>query len=535
MWHNGSTIISAASGTIPVGQWTHFAFVRSGSGSNNFKLYINGVMTSQASSTATFFGSSGTFYIGQTIYDQPFNNTISNFRITKGGALYTSNFIPSTTPLTTTVASGTVSLLTCQSNRFVDNSASPVTLTPVTSPSVQAFSPFNPTAAYSTSTVGGSGYFDGTGDFLSVTNNAAFNFGSAAFTIEFWYYPTTLSGTQCLITNYGGSTTGFVIQMGGSTAGSGRIDAGFSGDGADITSTNAVQLNSWNHIAISGTPGATGIKLFINGAQEGSTYTGATSLDTSSTLLIGEVASTNRLSGYLSGLRLLKGTAQYTTTFTPPTAPLTNITNTSLLLNYTNGGIIDNTAKNNLETVGGASISTTVSKFGGSSMYFDGTGDALYIPDSPNLKFGTGDFTMEAWVYLTATPSAQFATIIGRAEYGSTGDWIFQVTNALKLTIYINTGYTATSTGAISLNTWTHVAAVRYGSSVRLFINGVQDGSGTSSASTENNATGVYTVGSDQAADEAMFTGYINDLRLTKGIARYTQNFTPPTTAFLTL
>jgi hypothetical protein len=530
---NGSSWQAVSSATTPsVGLWYHVMGVKD---NTTLRIYINGVQENTASFSGTPI-TTGTFYVASNNNTENLEGYVSNLRLVTGasstvfpysGLTTGSSFSVPTSSLT--AVTGTA-LLTCQSNRFVDNSTNAFALTVAGSPTVQAFSPFNPTAAYSTSTVGGSGYFDGTGDFLSVTNNAAFNFGSAAFTIEFWYYPTTLSGTQCLITNYGGSTTGFVIQMGGSTAGSGKIDAGFSGDGADITSTNAVKLNSWNHIAISGTPGATGIKLFINGAQEGSTYTGATSLDTSSTLLIGEVASTNRLSGYLSGLRLLKGTAQYTTTFTPPTAPPTAITNTSLLLNYTNGGIIDNTAKNNLETVGNASISTTVSKFGGSSMYFDGTGDYLTFRSNPHFAFGTGDFTIEAWVYPTSTAAVK--NVCGtRGATGSTTAWNWGILTDSSIQMYSNGNIANTGANSVPINTWTYVAFVRYGGTIYGFVNGVLR---ASTANTQDFTVTDFWVGATGGSIEP-YLGYINDLRITKGIARYTQNFTPPTTAFLTL
>jgi hypothetical protein len=528
---NGPRITYA---NTPQNQWIHVAVAKSGS---TFTMYVNGV--SVGTSTTTQYSTSnqslqiGTYNSAAAGPDS-FTGYISNVRVVKGTPVYTTNFIPSTTPLT--AVTNTV-LLTCQSNRFIDTNTQTTakTVTPSGDTSVQAFSPFNPTASYSAATVGGSGYFDGTSDFLSVTNNAAFNFGSAAFTIEFWYYPTTLSGTQCLITNYGGSTTGFVIQMGGSTAGSGKIDAGFSGDGADITSTNAVKLNSWNHIAISGTPGATGIKLFINGAQEGSTYTGATSLDTSSTLLIGEVASTNRLSGYLCGLRLVKGGALYTATFTPPTSPPTTTVSSgtvSLLTNFTNGAIIDSTAKNNLETVGGASISTTQSKFGGSSMYFDGTTDCLFRPTSPNFGYGTGDFTIEFWLYLNAVGTQTLVSNLASA--GSTAPHIYYLTGSgLK---YFTASADRIAGPALSTGTWYHIAISRYSSSTRMFVNGSQVGS-TYADSNNYDATaplGVGDYGSTPTGSNTL-NGYINDLRITKGIGRYTQNFTPPTTAFLTL
>ena len=536
-YYNGSTQDTAL--TVPLNQWGHIAVVRS---SGTLKIYYNGAQVlSQANSinygTASWYIGTNPAGIGAS------NGFMSNVRVVKGVAVYTGDFTPPTAPLAATQSSGTnisaitgtqTSLLTCQNNRFVDNSTNAFAITANNGVAVTPFQPFGaPTVAYSASTIGGSGYFDGTGDFLSVLNNAAFNFGSGAFTIEFWYYPTTLSGTQCLITNYGGSTTGFVIQMGGSTAGSGRIDAGFSGDGADITSTNAVQLNSWNHIAISGTPGATGIKLFINGAQEGSTYTGATSLDTSSTLLIGEVASTNRLSGYLSGLRLLKGTAQYTTTFTPPTAPLTAITNTSLLCNFTNAGIIDNAQDNNLETVGGAQISTTQYKWGASSMYFDGTGDYL-IPSSSttNLQaFGTGDFTIEFWFYSNNSGSQQM--LYDSRPASTNGNYItLYKSSSNVLELYVNSATRITGTATIAANTWYHVALSRTGGGTKLYVNGNQTGSTYADTTNYLNASNRPVIAADGATlGNIPLNGYIQDLRITKGYARYPYNFTAPTAA----
>ena len=99
-------------------------------------------------------------------------------------------------------------------------------------------------------------------------------------------------------------------------------------------------------------------------------------------------------SGYTSNLRMIKGTALYTSAFTPPTAPLTAVTSTSLLLLGTNAGIYDGAMQNNLTTVGDAKISTTQSKFGGSSIFFDGTGDYLFIPKTHSFLFGGGNFTI---------------------------------------------------------------------------------------------------------------------------------------------
>jgi hypothetical protein len=231
--------------------------------------------------------------------------------------------------------------------------------------------------------------------------------------------------------------------------------------------------------------------------------------------------------GFISDFRVLKGTAAYTgSTYTVPTIPLTTITNTSLLLNYINAGIIDNAMQNNLETVGNAQISTAQTKFGGGSMYFDGTGDWLTLLASTPLALGSGDFTVEMWIYPNATYSGTYAGILdsrtsadgaGLVYFGYTGTanqigWKDNTTNVV--------------TGTVTQSTWNHVAVVRSSGTMKSYINGT-------SVSTGSNSTN-YTVSFKYIAtsfDSFSFNGYIDDLRITKGYARYTATFTPPTSA----
>lgn len=210
----------------------------------------------------------------------------------------------------------------------------------------------------------------------------------------------------------------------------------------------------------------------------------------------------------------------------------------SLLLHGdgTNGSttFTDNSPTPKTVTAGGnAVISTAKSKFGGSSMYFDGTGDYLSVPASSAFQFGTGAFTIEAWVYLTATPGAQGAQIFGRQEYGVGSDYVFHIKSDRTLTFYLSTAVAnvATSTATVPLNSWCHVAVTRSGTTFTVFIDGVGE-SGSSALSTEVPYAVAYSIGADQNGDEANFTGYIDDLRITKGVARYTANFTAPTRAF---
>jgi hypothetical protein len=198
-----------------------------------------------------------------------------------------------------------------------------------------------------------------------------------------------------------------------------------------------------------------------------------------------------------------------------------------LLLNFTNGGIIDNAADNVLETVGNAQISTSVKKFGTGSLAFDGTGDWLLTPDSVDLRLGTGNFTIEFWFYLSATGSAR--GIVGKGA--STTGWLVS-TNASNNVVFTYGTSTITSTGTLSGSTWHHIAVVRSGTGTNqtnIYINGTNDGTGT--VSTDFAQTEAMYVGANRTGGDAL-NGYIDDLRITKGVARYTANFTPPTAAF---
>jgi hypothetical protein len=230
---------------------------------------------------------------------------------------------------------------------------------------------------------------------------------------------------------------------------------------------------------------------------------------------------------------LVKGTAVYTSAFTPPTAPLTAITNTSLLLNFTNAGILDNAEMNNLETVGNAQISTAQSKFGGGSMLFDGSGDWLTAPNSKGLYIGSGDFTIEGWLYLNATGATK--GIVSQFNSNGTGPgWTLYIKTTNVLEFYGGSGtVTVTGTAAIAATTWTHFAVVRSGSTITIYVNGTAGGTATNSSFSDDTSALVYVGGRADSASLAL-NGYIDDLRITKGYARYTSNFSVPTSPFPT-
>ncbi len=540
--------------TITKNTWHHVAVARSGT---TTKLFFNGAevasttlgnQTVSNSTNATGVGAS--FYTG---YTNNFPGYLSNVRIVKGRAVYTSAFTPSTVPLGATSGGqnppqGTeTSLLTCQSNRFVDNgvanSGTGFTITRNGDVRVTPFSPFAPSAAYSAGTNGGSGYFDGNTDYLTAASNAAFAFGTGDFTIEAWINPASLAADTliCGVDVTNGAILGYDTTT---------VWLGSRGIAYDLTATYTLPLNSWTHIAVSRQ--GTTARLFANGVQIASGT--VTKNYPQGLFTVGNYTAFNiGVNGYLYNVRAVKGTAVYTGAFTPPTLPLstsgaasasaypstTNInttfssSETSLLLNFTNAGILDNTGKNVLETVGNAQIDTTVKKYGTGSMEFDGTGDALLLPSSENLILN-GNFTIEGWLYLTS--GTTYYTILATSAWAANNGGLLLLqshpsyTGKLSLWLANNaSGASPLLVGATSLSatTWTHFAVTRSGNDFKLFVNGVQDASASSSAAISLAITQIATLNSSNN-----FNGYIDDLRITKGVARYIANFTAPTKEF---
>ena len=529
---NNNPLSISSNAAIPENRWVHIAVARS---SGTTKLYIDGVaQTSTHSGSVNIPNSATTFSIGiSSAGNTPYLGYISNLRILKGTALYTANFTPSTSAFT---AVSNTSLLILQSNRFIDNSTNAFTITRNGDTRIVPFSPFAPTAAYSTANVGGSGYFDGTGDYLSWSGTTF----SGDLTIECWVYKTAVdsSGYTILFHNTNTAINHQFQFDGGSTPGS--ISLVLSGSTVIPASGTAIITNSWSHLAWV-RQGST-FRAYVNGVQQG---TGTSSASFNINLIGQYHFGGNDINGYISGLRMVNGTCLYPdgTTFTPPTSPPTNIANTSLLLNFTNAQIFDQTGKTILETVGDAKVSTTQYKYGTGSMYFDGDGDYLVTPGSPILSLGTGDFTVECWLYNLGYSGSQygrgFFTIYPTAGY--TDRLMLRLGNSAetndRVNMYLAVGGTGKfgvsgtlSTAAITPNTWVHVAFVRQSGAYKLYINGTLD---TTISGVTDNISNLdeVEIGRNQDGSVPNFYGYIDDFRYTKGYARYTSNFTPPTSA----
>ena len=203
--------------------------------------------------------------------------------------------------------------------------------------------------------------------------------------------------------------------------------------------------------------------------------------------------------------------------------------NVSLLLHMdgTNGSTTFTDSGPNALTVtavGDAKISTAQSQFGGASAYFDGNGDYLRCLNASLFDF-SGDFTIEGWWNFTQVNQYQGYTILfcgielDKCQLATVGNAFQFFWNGPLL---INHAYTVSSL----LNTWTHLAITRGGSAIKMWINGVNVASATSSASID--LSGIA-LGSQQNNGSffGYFNGYSDEFRVTKGTARYTATFTP--------
>jgi hypothetical protein len=515
------------------GTMYHVAVCRSGT---DLRLFVNGSQVGTTSTSTDNISGSSLLAVGTNLGGTPLpiNGVISNMRIVTS-ALYTANFTPPTAPLT---AITNTQFLSCQSSTFIDNSTNAATLTangnvqPVTSPTPFPAKVDTTTlnSAYSTSLVGGSAYFDGTGDYLQLADSTSWDL-TGDYTIEMWMYSTAtpvsttffqIGDTSNYLVMYLSSSTKYIT-----TAGS-----------LSITASTALALNTWNHIALVRSGSSTNnTVLYLNGVNVGQATNNTSFAGTASNgVRIGaEYPSNYYFNGYLSGTRLVKGTALYTSNFAPPLTPPTAVTNTQLLTNFTNGAVFDNTAKNVLETVGNAQISTTQSKYGGSSIAFDGTGDWLQIPYSSTTDLnGTTPFTIEFWVYMNSLSARGCAVARnnGSTAAGSQFDLNIETTGQVNVQFYSSSSSITinSATGVITAASWIHVALTKDSSgNYKIFVNGTQSGSTTTNTGSINSPTIPLTIGAQSTSGGTALNGYLDDFRITKGVARYLTSFTPPT------
>jgi len=358
----------------------------------------------------------------------------------------------------------------------------------------------NPTSSTSSNFYSSSTDFDGTGDYYTSGSESDFTFGTGDFTVEFWVDSDGLDGSQdgfLQISDASGGlktgyTNGFAIYEG---ANAGTVNT--AGLSVSIPSTAFIKAGVWNHIAL--VREGTRVRLFANGILAGS---GESSKNmTASYLALGGYYDANYVyNGRMQDFRIYKGVAKYTSNFVVPA---------------TSPDILP-------DTPSGVSGSSKLTKITDGAVNFDGNNDYLSIADSADLD-QEGDFTQECFYYQSGSGQGSTDVIFIKnvTNYGYIGV-DFGGTNQIK---FFQHNIAALITGPVlASRRWYHLAATRSGSTVRLFVDGVLVGSTT--YSTDTTGTAVSYIGGFPSAHS--LNGFISDLRVIKGTALYTKNFTPP-------
>ena len=534
---NGSswTALTGGSAVLTANDWYHLAIARSGT---SLKIFVNGVEDQSVTNSTNIPNANNLCQVGGRVdsngsSQQYVTGYLRDVRIVKGSAVYTSAFTPPTESLT--AISGTT-LLTCHLPYFADGSSTGHAVTVNGNAHTVPFGPYDYEPWNSTDFIG-SVYVHNT-DQLEISDySTVADFGANDFTAEGWFYSDNTTQTYQFF--FSGRATGTYRLIVFGLNNQIQVYLSTSGNGWTHSNTNCgtIREKNWQHIALVRNGGT--LTLYVDGKGTNvTTSLGTGTLAAPTAFFIGsDWNSAYSFGGYISDARVVKGTAVYSSDFTPPTAPLTAVTNTQLLMqNKTDANVYDASASRGLRLAGDTVSSTTQRKFStSSSVYFDGTGDYAISSDDATLEFKNGDFTIELWMYKTSTAAS--VLVQKRSTGSATGDWTLLAEYAgtdfeFWSYDYNSFGSVMLQGGTISQNTWHHVAVTRYGNTWTMWVDGTSVATLTSTI-TIGDGSAPLTIGRDNyGSGYRYFPGYIQDLRITKGLARYTSNFTLPTAEF---
>lgn len=532
--YNGASFPASViqGGTIVYKEWVHFAVVRN---SGTMDLYIDGTSVDSITATASLNGVGSNFVIGAPGdgTTNGMNGYLRDFRVVKGTAVYTSDFTPPTQSLT--AVSGT-SLLACHLPYIADGSNNNHTITVNGNTSTKRYGPYD-YIAYNRTDHGGSIYTNGSGNIATIATQLT-ALGTSEFTIEGWWYP---SGSSL--------GSGFYAEgaIGGPNGPFLRPTDGYFGNNSSYNqiygSDPGFQLGAWNHWMLTH-DSSNVLRFYLNGNYvSGVTRTvsgTATSLDVGAGYQGGAYYS----QGYHSDVRRVIGTARETGTgtYTIPTEPLTAITGTSALLGKNDTDIWDASGQPNIGTKYGTSgnmrASAITRKFTSSdSLRFNTDGYYLVSGYFNRFTAVTDPCTIEGWARTFNTNITTFDTIFAANRSSDGNNQLILGMENGQWTVHYS-GNAMTSQGSYSDNTWYHFAIVLNDGSankINIYIDGTSIFTRTSALDTALDncdiAFGCEFDSANAGTPGNYFGGYMQDLRVSD-FARYTSNFTAPTSTF---
>lgn len=395
----------------------------------------------------------------------------------------------------------------------------------------------------SQSKFGGSSLWSGSGAGYGATDthHDDYNFGSGEFTICGWIYASNISDNRyqgILTKDQVGGTRGWLLYLGDNTEpvpDSVAFTAWVGATPYTVHDTVAISTGAFIHIAVVRDKSSGDVlRLFKNGTQVASTaITGSIGNPNDRASIgalwgINNVVNNTHFVGWLDEFRVVKGDAIYRSNFTPPTQPFVDGHVSSLLLfPGVDGSTVFTDEKGNTWTAfGNAQIDTSL---GYNAGLFGGAGDYISATSSTNFGLGAGDFTVDALIVTQDVNSYQtlldtrtdIAQGVGLYAYGSSAG---AGADYRKMLYVNNAAILARSTSNVP-NSLAHLAFVRSGSTIKMYINGVEEGSTTDSRVMAQESTAF--IGSNYTASQFL-SAHLKAFRITKGVARWTAPFTPP-------
>jgi len=344
---------------------------------------------------------------------------------------------------------------------------------------------------------GGSVLFDGDVDYLTLASSNDFNF-DGDFTIEAWIYFSSFTTYLPIIeTRSSASSTPYAFGVFDSSGY--RLDFLYASS-ARITSSSLVTPNKWTHVSV--TRSSSTIRLFIDGVLDANLNSYSPAINASSSLRIGSIVDPIYFSGHISNLRILKGTALYTSNFTPPTGPLEAIDDT-VLLTCQGGAITDNGPSSHAITVNNDAKAITASAF-----EFDGSNNYVSVSNSNSLNPLTN--TLICWAKSNTATWNEYGFLMSKRDVFIMHPNI----SSTSVSYYynLNNTWVARTITVNNIQQWNMYACSWDGTTLSAYLNGNLISSGVETGSLNTADTGVLEIGKDDGYGSRVFNGNISQV-----------------------